>query len=98
MNSAGLVNTIDPLISAYADGFYTCAALIAALFFLRFWRRSGDKLFLYFSIAFLLMAGNALAPLLLRSLNDQEPAVYLLRLAAFAVIIFAIWRKNRKAG
>ena len=88
------INNIDPLIGAYADGFFTCAALIAALFFLRFWRRSGDGLFLSFAIAFMLMAANSLAPVLLQSLNDQEPAVYLFRLAAFAVIIFAICRKN----
>lgn len=98
MNPAGLANTIDPLLSAYSDGFFTCAALIAALFFLRFWRRSGDELFLSFSIAFVLMGANSLARLLLHSLNDQEPGVYLLRLAAFAVIIFAIWRKNRARG
>lgn len=88
------MSAIDPLISAYAAGFFTCAALVAALFFLRFWRRSGDGLFLGFSIAFILMAANSVAPVLLRSLNDQEPAVYLFRLAAFAVIIVAIWRKN----
>jgi FtsH-binding integral membrane protein len=95
---SGFANNIDPLVGAYADGFFTCAALIAALFFLRFWRRSGDGLFLSFSIAFVLMAGNSLAPVLLRTLNDQEPAVYLLRLAAFLVIIFAIWRKNLRGG
>ncbi len=94
MSTADFANSIDPLISAYSDGFFTCTALIAALFFLRFWRRSGDGLFLSFSIAFVLMAANSLARLVFHSLNDQEPGVFLLRLAAFGVIIFAIWRKN----
>ena len=94
MNANGLINTIDPLLSAYANGFFTCAALLAALFFLRFWRRSRDGLFLGFSIAFILMAGNSFAPLILASFNDQEPGVYLLRLLAFLVILFSIWRKN----
>ena len=88
------MNPINPFLSAYADGLFTAAALIAALFFLRFWRRSGDGLFLGFSLGFLLMAANSAASILLGSLNDQEPAVYLFRLAGFAVIVFSIWRKN----
>lgn len=88
------MSSIDPLVSACADGFFACAALIAALFFLRFWRRSGDGLFLGFCVAFVLMAANNFAPVFLRSLDDQEPAVFLFRLAAFAVIIVAIGRKN----
>ena len=89
------MNNIDPLVSAFANGFFTAASLIAALFFLSFWRRSGDGLFLGFALAFVLMGANSVSSLLLESLDDQEPAVYLFRLAAFAVIIFAIWRKNR---
>jgi hypothetical protein len=88
------MSPISPLLSAYADGFFTCASLVAALFFLRFWRRSRDGLFLNFALAFVLLAGNSVASISLGSLNDQKPAVFLFRLAAFAVIIVGIWRKN----
>ncbi|MGH6827817.1 MAG: DUF5985 family protein [Rhizomicrobium sp.] len=90
------MNPINTLLSAYAHGLFTAAALVAALFFLRFWRRSGDGLFLGFSLGFLLMAANSVADFVLGSLNDQKPAVYLFRLAGFMVILFAIWRKNRR--
>ena len=88
------MNTINPLVSAFAQGFFTCAALTLALFLMRFWRRSGDSLFLSFAMAFILMAINSLIPVLTGAFNDQEPAVYLFRLAAFGTIILGVLRKN----
>jgi hypothetical protein len=81
-----------PLLSAYFAGLFTCASLVAALFFLRFWRQSQEALFLYFSCAFLLFAANN--ALLAFLGGDEYPAIYLLRLSGFALIIFAILRKN----
>ena len=69
---------------------------VAGLFFLRFWRRTGDTLFLAFSLAFGLLA---LAQLIIAAINiyfEDSSAAYLIRLAAFAIIIAAIGRKNRK--
>ena len=80
------------LSGAIAFGFF-----VSGLFFLRFWRRTGDALFLAFALAFGLLA---LAQLVIAALNiyfENYSAAYLLRLAAFALIIAAIWRKNRKA-
>jgi len=81
------------LSGAIAFGFF-----VASLFFLRFWRRTGDALFFAFALAFALLA---LAQTVIAALNvyfeDSSPA-YLLRLAAFALIIVAIARKNRKTG
>lgn len=88
------MNPINPILAAFFAGIATAGSLLVALFFLRFWQRSRDKLFLCFCFAFLLLACNSIAPLMLGTLNDQQPAVYLFRLAAFALIIWAILRKN----
>jgi hypothetical protein len=83
----------DFLSGAVALGFFVCG-----LFFLRFWRRTRDQLFMAFALAFgLLGAGQAI--LALASIPTEERgSLYLIRLAAFAVIIFAILRKNRSAS
>ena len=72
--------------------FFACS-----LFFLRFWRRTRDELFLAFALAFALLgAGQAL--LALANIPTEETAsIYLIRLAAFALILIAIVRKNRRA-
>jgi len=86
------VSQIPPLLAAYLAGLFTAGSLVVALFFLRFWKRSGDGLFLSFALAFVLLAANnALSGFIG---GDEYPAIYLLRLAGFALIIFAILRKN----
>lgn len=69
--------------------------LVSALFFLRYWHRSRDELFLAFSIAFALL-GISQATLIFANIpTEDRSAVYLIRLAAFLLILFAIYRKNR---
>ena len=86
------MSQIPPLLAAYLAGLFTAGSLVVALFFLRFWKRSGDGLFLSFALAFVLLAANnALSGFIG---GDEYPAIYLLRLAGFALIIFAILRKN----
>jgi hypothetical protein len=86
------LSPLSPTVAAYLYGILTAASLIAALFFLRFWRRSRDGLFCCFALAFVLMAGNNALSAFVG--GDQYPAIYLLRLAAFGLIIFGILRKN----
>ncbi len=73
------------------------AAAVVGLIFLRFWRKTGDRLFVIFAVAFWLLALNWLALAFLR--NPQEEArvvlLYLIRLLAFVVILVGIWDKNR---
>ena len=80
----------DFLSGAVAFGFFVCG-----LFFLRFWRRTRDGLFMAFAIAFALL-GLGQSILALGNIPTEERgSVYLLRLAVFALIMFAIVRKNR---
>ena len=84
----------DPLIAAFAAGALTVGLLAVGLFFLKFWRRTGDGLFAAFAVAFGLLAANQAAPVLLDIPSENQGYIYLLRLAAFLLIIAAILRKN----
>ena len=78
----------------FVSGAITFGYLIAGLFFLRFWVRSRDGLFLVFAIAFWLLAANQAIAGLGGIPREELSQVYLLRLAAFCLIIAAIVRKN----
>lgn len=83
-----------PTTLTMATGALTFGYLIAGLFFLRFWRRTDEPLFLSFAIAFGLMALNQLALTFLPIPKDESHFVYLIRILAFALIAYAIVRKN----
>jgi hypothetical protein len=84
-------------------GAIVTASLIAALFFLRFWRSTGDRFFLFFALAFALDAlnrlwlGSLLAPDMPQT-DDDFPLYYLIRLLGYGLILFAIYDKNRPRG
>lgn len=81
---------------AFVSGLITMGFLVSGLFFLRFWVRTRDNLFAAFAAAFWLLAANQ-ALLALSNLPVEERSwMYLLRLAAFAIIIVAIALKNRR--
>jgi hypothetical protein len=88
----------DPIVVAFVGGLLTAGFAVAALFFLRFWTRTGDRLFLTFAGAFLLLAVNQAVPVLLGIPSEEQGYVYLLRLAGFALIILAILSKNLRRG
>jgi hypothetical protein len=77
----------------FISGAVAMGHLVAGLFFLRFWRRTGDSLFLIFAIAFWLLTANV-AAFSLGGIPRGDGWVYLLRLAAFVLIIAAIVNKN----
>lgn len=83
----------DFLSGAVALGFFICA-----LFFLRFWRRTEQELFLSFSLAFVAL-GVGQAVLALGSIPTEERgSMYLIRLAGFLLILIGIYRANRVQG
>lgn len=78
----------------YLSGAITMGYLVAGLFFLRFWVKSRDGLFLVFAIAFWLLALNQGIIGIGEISREELSSVYLLRLAAFSLIIIAVVRKN----
>lgn len=71
------------------------AAWICGLAFVRFWRRSGDPLFLWFGSAFWLMALCWILLALFSPTEEARPYIYSIRLVAFLLIIAGIVQKNR---
>lgn len=88
----------------FLQGMSAMACIVIMLFFLHFWRRTSDRLFLIFAVAFSLMF---LARLLAAALdtapvaNWPEPhrgeiyQVYVVRFLAYLLILGAIIDKNR---
>jgi len=81
-------------LNAFLSGAITAGFVIASLFFCSFWRRTRDSLFAAFGAAFLLLAANQALITLAGIPEEHRSWVYLLRLAAFALLIIAIVRKN----
>jgi hypothetical protein len=65
-----------------------------ALFFIRFWKTTRDRFFLFFAIAFFIEGCGRVALGVIDYSSEQEPLFYLLRLLSFSVILFAIVDKN----
>ena len=78
------------------SGALIAGYLVVALFFLRFWATTRDRLFLLFAAAFGVLAVQRLALSLTAETLEDQTFFYLLRLAAFVVIVFAIVDKNRR--
>ena len=71
------------------------AAWTAGLFFVRFWRNTGDRLFALFGAAFWLLSMSWLLLALFDPTHEGRPYVYAIRLLAFALIIVAMIDKTR---
>ena len=67
---------------------------VAALFFIKFWRRTRDILFLAFAVAFLLMATTPLLTIVMKVPREEQSPFYLLRLLAFLILIVAVVAKS----
>lgn len=76
-------------------GGIAMGCFVAGLFFLRYWRSSRDRFFLFFMLSFWIEAVNRVAMVLTSSWNEDAPLHYLVRLLSFALIVIAIWDKNR---
>lgn len=70
------------------------ASFIAGLFFLRFWRNTRDRFFLFFAISFWIQAVNRVIQALMEPTPENVPNLYLIRLFAFALILWAVIDKN----
>jgi len=81
----------DFLAGAVSMGF-----AVAALLFLKFWRRTGQTLFLAFSASFMLLGVTQALLILAEVPVEERSQLYLLRLLAFLLILGALWWQNRR--
>lgn len=85
----------------FLNGATMMASWTAALLFVRCWRRTHDRLFIFFATAFGLFGLERWVVAFQSTPNEAGPWIYVLRLLAFLVILAGILDKNhpaRRAG
>lgn len=80
----------------FVSGLITMGFGVAGLFFLRYWARTRERLFLAFAVAFWLLALNQGLLVMMPTVLEERSWLYLLRVAAFGLIIAAVVAKNRR--
>jgi hypothetical protein len=81
-------------MNSFISGVLVTSYLVAGIFFLRFYRQSQDRLFVFFAVAFCILAAQRLGLALL----GEQTWLYGVRVAAFLLILVAILDKNRPAA
>lgn len=81
-------------MTTFLLGALAMGCLTVSIFFLKFWRSSGDRLFLYFALSFLTEAINRTAFALGEYARDDSPLYYGIRLLSYSLILWAILEKN----
>jgi hypothetical protein len=78
----------------FLAGAVTIAYAIAAVHFYHFWKRTADRLFLSFALAFVLLALNQLVVFAIGANDERGNYAYILRVLGFMLILYAIVDKN----
>ena len=78
----------------FLRGAIAMGCAVAALLFFRFWRRSGDRFFVWFGAAFLIESINRAVFAMSGASHEDETAYVLARLLSYALILGAIIGKN----
>jgi hypothetical protein len=79
-------------------GAIAMACITISLFFLRFWRKTRDRFFLFFAASFGVEGVNRAVLGLTSIPSEVEPFIYIIRLISFLLILIAIIDKNRANG
>ena len=80
--------------SQFLSGLITALFGVCALFFAKFWSRTRDPLFAGFALTFCLLALGQAVTVAFNLATEERTWIYLMRLAAFVILIVAIVRKN----
>jgi hypothetical protein len=83
------------MINDVLVGGIATASILAGLFFLRFWRSTRDRFFLFFALSFWIEGANRFVLLHWVGSNEDDAIYYLIRVIAYGLIIVAIVDKNR---
>jgi hypothetical protein len=79
----------DLLLGAIAMACFTIT-----LFFLRFWKTTRDRFFLFLGASFFVEGLERAAIGIIPHSDEHEPLFYVLRLLAFAILLYGIAEKN----
>lgn len=82
------------MIEGFLVGVIATSSIMAGIFFLKFWKRTRDFLFLAFAIAFIIEGLDRACVMTLARPNEGSPWIYLVHLLAAGLLLFAILKKN----
>jgi hypothetical protein len=82
----------------FTRGAIAMACVVAGMYFLKFWRRTHDRLFIIFACSFWLLGLTRLAVALTGNQSEDRIVIYAIRLVAYLLILAAIVDKNRGAA
>jgi hypothetical protein len=85
-------------MSQFWWGALTASAAVVGLFFLKFWRDSHDRLFIFFALAFWTLGLHWLGLAMVNPEEETRHQLFLLRLLAFSTIIVGVLDKNTRAA
>jgi hypothetical protein len=75
-------------------GAIAMASLVIATVFVRYWRNTGDRFFLYFALSFGIEGAHRIYSSIGGMMREDTPHHYLIRLLAYGLILWAILEKN----
>jgi hypothetical protein len=84
------------MLNSFLAGAAVISLLVIALFFLRFWKKTRDRLFLFFASAFFVLMIERIVRVFMAVETEWAPYVYTVRLFAFVLIIVGVVDKNRR--
>jgi len=89
---------VAPVVHAasFMNGAIAMGFAIAGLHFLRFQRETRDRLFVFFAVAFWVLAAERVGLLFVGPDEAARSSVYIARLVAFALISVGVVDKNRR--
>lgn len=82
------------MIKGFLVGVIATSSIMAGIFFLKFWKRTRDFLFLAFSIAFIIEGLDRACVIMLAKPNEGSPWIYVVHLFAAVLLLVAILKKN----
>ena len=85
------------MLNQFLSGAACMSLLVIAMFFIRFWKQTRDRLFIFFAGAFLILMVERIIRASMDVENEWAPYVYTVRLSAFMLIIWAVIDKNRRS-
>ncbi len=82
------------MLTTFLSGAIVTLHLVAALFFVAFWRKTRDWLFVAFALAFALEGLNRIRFLFVEHPNEGSVGIYAVRGLAFLIVLLAVVAKS----
>jgi hypothetical protein len=83
-----------PALQPFLSGAVLLGFAALGCFFYEFFRRTRDRLFLFFALAFVLLAMERVVLIFIPAASEISFMVYTVRLCAFGSLAYGIWDRN----